>query len=164
MSEHSFKDLYQMIFTALLQSQNHYSQYSDARLITMSLFYYYKHGKNNETYLILNEVIKKQGSFPIWMTEDFWKYWFDVQIEETDNAFSEIDDFHFNIILSLASTMHDLHIENKFIIKCLYEDIGKSYINDVIFFLFLGKSFTSSIDYFEEDENLIIEMINKYFC
>lgn len=133
-----------MIFTSLLLCQNHFTQFKDARLITMSLFYYYKYGKNNETYFILQEVIKKQGSFPIWMSEDFWKFWFDEQTEETPNNFKEVDDFYFNVILSLASIMHDLRIDSKFIVKSLHDNIGKDYINDVNLVLIFRKNFSKS--------------------
>jgi len=38
----SFNDLYEMIFVALLETQDNYMQYDEVRIITKSIFFYYK--------------------------------------------------------------------------------------------------------------------------
>jgi hypothetical protein len=77
---------------------------------------------------MLDEISKRKGSFSVWMMADFWKFWFETEIEETVNNFSNIEDFYFHNILNLSSYMLDLNLENGFITNCLYEGISKLYI------------------------------------
>lgn len=42
LNDQGFEDLFQMIFTLLLQSENNKSNFEDVRLVTKSTFFYYK--------------------------------------------------------------------------------------------------------------------------
>jgi hypothetical protein len=134
----SFDNLKVLVFSSLLAFQTQNADYEDARLLTKSLFYYYKHETvNNEkiNYLLYKDIIKRKGSFQIWLDKDFWLYFIETEIEENSlsigSIFNNVDAYNFNIISKVANYMIDLKINFDFIKKSIYETFAKSFITKV---------------------------------
>lgn len=114
----------------MLHTQNIATQFEEVRLITKSTFYYYKYDKHQQYYFIYQEISKRQGSFAVWLQVDFWKFWLDTEISNRNiQNFHTMDDFYFNTLLSLASTMTDLNIDRKFVERCVVEKISTDFLN-----------------------------------
>lgn len=133
LSEDSFNQLYKVMFTAILMSQKNQTDYEYVRLITKSTFHYYKYDeKTKSIYYIFQEITRRKGTFEIWRCENFWLDWFENEIEETHNSFTEIEDFYFNNLLALSSKMNELKIDKDYIVICIIDNIAKKYIQDKI--------------------------------
>ena len=129
LTESSFNDLYKSIMISLIQCEDEFSQYDDIRLITKSSFNYYKIEKK-KMYYVYQEIVKKQSNFKIWLNEDFWFHWFDLETTEVKNYCSKEDDFYFNILIGLASIMSCLGINLNYIIKIIVQNIATNFFND----------------------------------
>lgn len=113
------------------------NEYEKVRLITKSLFFYYKykHNKkrvdsNNKQKYLYQEIIKQNGTFNIWKEQGFWEKWFEIDIIEVENNNSDDDTFYFNILIALSKLMIDLKIELLIISDCI-NNISKSRLKDV---------------------------------
>jgi hypothetical protein len=116
-------------------SQKNQTDYEYVRLITKSTFHYYKYDdKTKSLYFIFQEITRRKGTFEIWRSEEFWTEWFENEIEENNNTFTEIQDFYFNNLLALTSKMNELKIDKEFIARCIVDNIAKKYIADVNYF------------------------------
>jgi len=129
LTENSFNNLYKLILTSLIQSEDDINQYNDIRLITKSCFSYYKIEKKEE-YYIHQEVAKKLNNYMIWLNEEFWMFWFENEINENQNSISKEDDFYFNILISLANNMSSLNISLNQIIKIITKDLASKIFKD----------------------------------
>jgi len=129
LTESSFNNLYKLILISLIQADDDFSQYNDIRLITKSCFFYYKIEKKEE-YVIFQELAKKLNNYKVWLNEDFWKFWFDREINENKNEFEKEDDFYFNILISLASNMNSLNLPLNLILKIITKDLAMSVLNE----------------------------------
>jgi hypothetical protein len=122
------------MFTAILMSQKSSSDFEYVRLITKSLFHYYRYEeKTKQFYFIFQEIIKHKGTFEIWCYEDFWKYWYENDIDEKKNTFDNIEDHYFNVLLSMANTMSELKIDQVFIENCILNNLAIRYLLNVTF-------------------------------
>lgn len=157
MNDASYSDLCQIIFSALSQCKP--NEFNTARLLTKSLYFYYKINSTNKTWCLIDELKKRQGAFSIWVTNDFWNEWFKTELSETVDTFTNKEDFYFNVILSLASIMRELTIEGVFVYKCLYEEIGRKYIIDVRSLLKLGNLIKRVKCHFDKASKKTYELI-----
>lgn len=138
LDEENFNELQNLIFTSIIFTNNNEAEYGTIRLITKSLFFYYKKilKKNKiDNYFIYKEIIKLKGSFISWLDSEFWKDFLDSEIIENSNIignkFNNKDAYNFNIICKVINYMVDLNINCEFILH-LFETISKKYITKVI--------------------------------
>lgn len=129
LTDNSFNNLFKLILISLIQSEDDLSQYDDIRLITKSTFFYFKTVKKHE-YYIYQEIVKKQSNFKIWLNQDFWNRWFDLDLEEIENNFTKEDDFYFNILIGIANHMTRLAIPLNYIIKIIVNNIATNILNE----------------------------------
>jgi hypothetical protein len=122
------------MFTAILMSQKSPIDFEYVRLITKSLFHYYKYDeKEKNFYFIYQDIIKNIRPFEIWLCYEFWKYWYEIDIDEKKNTFEDIEEHYFNVLLSLANTMSDLKIDQDFIEDCILNNLAIKYLINVNF-------------------------------
>jgi len=138
LSDSSFCDLFKLIFNTLLECNNDEVEFASARLITKSLFHYYRKKHNHQPYYLYQECNKKNGSFNIWTYPAFWKRWFELDIVEETNMYSQVDVFYFNLLISLSKIMNDLKLNKAFISECIVNTLAKDLFND--------KSFTVDLE------------------
>lgn len=138
LDDFSYDNLRILLFSSLLAFQTQIADYEDARLITKSIFFYYKYEFiNNEkvNHVLYKDITKGKGSFQIWLDKDFWLYFIENEIEENSlsigSIFNNIDAYNFNIICKVASLMIDLRINFEFIKKSIYENIANNFITKV---------------------------------
>ncbi len=85
---------------------------------------------NKEAFYIYQEIIKKQGAFSIWMNDEFWIRWFNLDLMEKGKIFEESqkEEIYFMIILEISAIMNNLNIDIKTIVYCLIEKIALKFI------------------------------------
>ncbi len=74
---------------------------------------------------------KKQNcQFNIWLNDEFWLRWFELELQEKEKKLSSLDDFYFTLLIKIASAMEDLHIDIKKIVSCVVDKIAMSFITN----------------------------------
>ena len=150
----SFEDLLKMLSLSL----NHINsnEYNTCRLLTISIFVYYKIDNKKLIYLYQNII---SGIYPcrLWLTEDFWKNFFKFEFEEEKKNESDLInlykynfngsinymlDIEKNIIeknkdqilldttMFMAEIMIKLKLSKNFILKVFKNNILEQYIED----------------------------------
>ena len=150
----SFEDLLKMLSLSL----NHINsnEYNTCRLLTISIFVYYKIDNKKLIYLYQNII---SGIYPcrLWLTEDFWKNFFKFEFEEEKKNESDLLnlykynfngsinymlDIEKNIIeknkdqilldttMFMAEIMIKLKLSKNFILKVFKNNILEQYIED----------------------------------
>lgn len=89
--------------------------------------------KNKENIYLYQNIVKKQGSFTVWKTSQFWENWFQIEILKNSTTFNNKDEFYLDILLNISTIMYNLNIELKFTLTCLVEKIAQKVIKNVFF-------------------------------
>jgi len=137
-SEISFNELFKILCNALLLCEREISQFEDIRLITKSTLFYYKTSDKSltgSTYYLYEEIAKKKKSFLVWKHLEFWKFYVDSELTETENnycsEFDSLEDFYFTTILKVVLFMNNLGLDVGFIKNSFLPDVVTNYLNPV---------------------------------
>lgn len=92
------------------------------------LFLYIRILDNKQRHYVYQEIAKKQGFFSCWQNEDFWAFWFNSEIKDKVNTFSDWEEFYFTILIEISTKMKDLNISYKIIHYCIIEKIAEKFL------------------------------------
>ena len=69
----------------------------------------------DKSYTFLYEYLVKKhtGNFSFMLSEEFWEFWFEMEIDERQNADTEAADLHFIILLEMAQMMINFNLSEK---------------------------------------------------
>ena len=105
----SFEDLEKVSMYCLINSKDEKEEYETIRLVTKSLFFYFKYIENNKKEFLIHSISKHQVVFEIWKDRAFWKYWYTE--DGIQNPLENVKD-------KLIGYMKDLNINDKFVVYC----------------------------------------------
>ena len=78
LTDTTFNDLSKVVFYCLVNFPNDHNQYESLRLITKSLFFYFKYTKvlSKQKYFLYEDIADHNIIFSFWKDQNFWKYFF----------------------------------------------------------------------------------------
>ena len=128
LNEEGFDFLYSMIVYCLKYS-NEQTELEGIYLITKSLFFYYKYNKKNKNCFLAQEIVDNGNIFDVWLSSEFWNFWFDYDVKSTENTFTNLDDYYFSLLLTVAIFMKDLKLELSIILCYIVDHLGVKYLS-----------------------------------
>lgn len=130
LNDSGFNELYKMIYACLLYSKDD-EEFESVYYITKSLFFYYKYDKKNKNCFLSQEIVRRSNTFDIWLTIEFWSKWFEMDVDKSENNMTNIEDFYFSILLTMASYMKDLNLDLSIITCYIVDNLSIKYIQNV---------------------------------
>jgi hypothetical protein len=95
LSESTFSELSNVVFYCLLNSNNNEEEYESLRLMTKSLFYYFRNEHGGNVFYLYEDIILKEIVFDFWKEVKFWEYFYKENSIENplDNQYIVLNDY-----------------------------------------------------------------------
>ena len=95
LSESTFTELSNVVFYCLLNSNNSEEEYESLRLMTKSLFYYFRNERGGNVFYLYEDIILKEIVFDFWKEVKFWEYFYKENSIENplDNQYIVLNDY-----------------------------------------------------------------------
>ena len=119
----------------ILNCGNNKAFFEGIRLVTKSIFCYYKINSKKRTVFLFTEITNKKDSlFPVWKLSEFWSVYFDFEVKEVKNMnMNKRQEILTSIILKMIPMMFDLKIEVQQILSLIIDNLCKENITQVSF-------------------------------